>query len=459
MESIGRKVLLVVATLALLVAPGVSGIAAASTCLWDPGTGALSITVDESASLRVSASVILLEGSPCDAGATTATVDLIEIDGTAVANAVVLDHEGGAFGPGAEVEEPGSASEIEIVIALGGGNDQLIVNGGASSEDFSLGTGGANLNADDDVDVTLAGTEFVQLLGQGGNDTLSAAGSAVVGVGFSGDLIVGGGSGIDTITGGPTGDELFGGDDADFLMGLGGVDNLVGAAGSDILIGGPLRDTIDGGPGADTADYSGAPAGVSVDLAGAVSGGAGADDLTAVEHVIGSRFADTLTGNSIANELFGRGGNDVINGRGGSDAMEGEGGTRDVVSFAGAPSAITASLTAATASGWGADTLFGFEDVTGSARADVLSGSAGANTIKSGAGADRVGGGGGLDRLIGASGADRLNGGESHDRLEGGDGPDVLHGNAGNDALLGGPGIDTCFQDGGSGTKASCERP
>jgi Ca2+-binding RTX toxin-like protein len=448
---------LVVASLSLVVTPWLTGPAAGATCLWNPGSATLEVTIDDVTSLAVSGTDILVDGDVCVVGATTEDVDLIDIEGSALDDDdLVLDLEE-AFAPGAAAET--GDPEIEIAVDLGAGEDVLIVNGGPASEDIALGADGANLNADDDADVTIQGTELVQLLGQEGDDSLSAAGNAVVGAGYSGDLLIGGGVGSDTITGGPTGDELAGGDDHDFLIGLGGVDNLVAGAGSDLLVGGPRADTLNGGPGGDTVDYSGAAAGVKVNLSGPVSGGAGSDQVAGIEHVIGSDFADTLVGNGLANELLGGAGNDTINGRGGGDFLDGEAGTRDVVSFAGAPSAITANLTTGTASGWGADTVFDFEDVTGSARADAITGTNGANTVRGGGGGDTVGGRGGVDRLIGGAGGDRLNGGDSHDRLEGGDGADLLHGNAGNDALNGGPGTDTCFQDAGSGTKTSCERP
>jgi Ca2+-binding RTX toxin-like protein len=73
---------------------------------------------------------------------------------------------------------------------------------------------------------------------------------------------------------------------------------LEGAAGSDTLI---------GGVGIDTASYAGSAAGVSVNLAtGAMSGGdAAGDTLSGLEQVLGSGFADTLTGNALANTLWG----------------------------------------------------------------------------------------------------------------------------------------------------------
>src|SRR3546814_17218224 len=61
---------------------------------------------------------------------------------------------------------------------------------------------------------------------------------------------------------------------------------------------------------------------------GAVSGGdAQGDSLSAIEAVVGSGFADTLTGDADANRPEGGGGNDAIDGGAGADAMIG--GDRD----------------------------------------------------------------------------------------------------------------------------------
>ena len=510
-----RRAIVGVVSAALLAVPWMAGTAGAvSTCEWNGGSATLTITVDGTAGLKVSGTDILLGGAPCVVGATTDVVDTIEFDGTAGNDGVVLQHEGGPFAPGAE-DEPGSTPEIEIVVSLGAGDDDLIVNGGPGQDAYSLGAEGANLNADDDVDLTFTGVEEVQLLGQGEDDTLSAAGDGVVGAGFSGGLIVGGGAGNDSITGGPTGDLLIGGDDSDFLLGLGGVDVILGGADGDLLRGGALSDDLDGGSGSDTVDYTDAPMAVTVDL---VAGASGADDLLGLEHVVGSPFADRIFGNAGPNELSGGGGNDRINGRGGADAMDGEGGPRDLVSFGGSPAAVTASLEAATATGWGSDSLFDFERIEGSSRNDRLTGSSGADELLGGAGNDTLRGLGGadrlrpglgndtvrgeagkdtldvtaatrgvtidlaagtstgegadslsgiesaigsrfLDRISGNAGANTLTGRDGADVLQGRGGPDELRGNGGNDTLNGGPGVDVCVQGAGSGPMSACEAP
>ena len=67
--------------------------------------------------------------------------------------------------------------------------------------------------------------------------------------------------------------------------------------GNDTIRGGAGNDTLDGGADSDTIDYSTASAGVTINMAtGAVTGGAGSDALTGFENIIGSGFADVVTG-------------------------------------------------------------------------------------------------------------------------------------------------------------------
>ena len=64
-------------------------------------------------------------------------------------------------------------------------------------------------------------------------------------------------------------------------------------------------------------------AGVIVRLiAGAQNtGGAGIDTLTSIEHLLGSRYGDALTGNALANIFTGGAGLDTLTGQGGADVF------------------------------------------------------------------------------------------------------------------------------------------
>ena len=159
--------------------------------------------------------------------------------------------------------------------------------------------------------------------------------------------------------------------------------------GDDLIVG---NDFLEGGEGSDTfaISYTEQPITVDLNKAGMQPTGQGEDTIVGVENVEGSEFGDTLRGNAAVNELQGFGGNDTIEGRGGNDVLEGSTGT-DTLGYAEAPAGVTVDLGANKASGGdGADTISGFENVTGSIFADVLTGSALQNTISALGGNDQV---------------------------------------------------------------------
>jgi Ca2+-binding RTX toxin-like protein len=270
--------------------------------------------------------------------------------------------------------------------------------------------------------------------------------------------------------------------------------NAQGGEGNDFIQGTVGNDTLDGGNGTDTASFatafSSTSAGVTVSLAvtGAQNtGAAGTDTLISIENLIGSQYNDTLTGNAGAN---------VMEGGAGDDTMDGAAGT-DTASYAGAAAGVTVSLglqgAAQNTGGAGTDTLSNFENLTGSAFADVLTGNAALNTLVGGAGDDVLNGNsagtvvaGVVDILNGGDGNDvasfatytasvlaqldgansvtvavggvnqatlisveGLIGGQANDRLLGDARANVLSGLAGNDDLAGNDGDDTL--DGGEG--------
>jgi Ca2+-binding RTX toxin-like protein len=90
----------------------------------------------------------------------------------------------------------------------------------------------------------------------------------------------------------------------------------------------------------------------------------------------------------------------------------------DTVSYAGAAGAITVFLWGSQASGAdGADTLYNFEKVIGSAFNDRLDGTNSANDLSGGAGADSLYGYAGADTITGGAGNDLLDGGADADRF------------------------------------------
>lgn len=220
-------------------------------------------------------------------------------------------------------------------VATGQGNDTLKdIEGLAGSEMADTLTGDRAPNF---------------IFGDQGNDTISLSG---VPAGSSESDFAEGGPGNDRITGSnafdvvtylaaPSGvtvdlqsGTVSGGEGNDTLLSIEGVDGsgfadtLSGSADDDAFQGNGGADTIDGRMGDDVLVYFSAGGGVTVDLgAGTASGGgAGNDSLISVEDVIGSSFADTITGNDVGNFLGGGGGNDVLSGLAGGDALIGDAG-------------------------------------------------------------------------------------------------------------------------------------
>jgi serralysin len=151
--------------------------------------------------------------------------------------------------------------------------------------------------------------------------------------GEGGDDALEGNGGHDTLSGGDGNDTLGGGTGDDSLSGGSGSDRLNGGDGNDRVRAGDDHgsDVYAGGAGIDTVDYSGADAGVKVNLATGTGAGVatgdlahvGSDTFTGFEKARGGAFDDRITGNSGANTLAGGNGNDSLAGGAGSDLLLG----------------------------------------------------------------------------------------------------------------------------------------
>jgi Ca2+-binding RTX toxin-like protein len=361
-----------------IVAPGVLLSAppalAVVTCVFAGGTAAIAFGPGDAITVVRSGSEIQVNGAPCIGlpNATVTNTDAITFAGLATGDeTITIDLSGGPFAPGATAEGAGT-SEIEFSgIVLGGGTDSLSIVGSSGADTVAFSSGGVDLSGDGDVDVTfgvggLGTIESFTMNGAGGDD----AGSAT---GFTQPLV------------------------------------LNGSAGDDVLSGGSGNDQINGGTGVDAASYASASAAVTVDLS--VTGaqntnGAGSDTLTAIERLIGSAFADTLSGGPSSDSLDGAAGNDVLAGRGGADTLTGGTGV-DALDYSEAGERVVVDLSTGNVSGGaGEDTITGSESVTGSAFADSLVGDANVNALAGGSGNDVVEGGAGDDELDGGAGSD-----------------------------------------------------
>lgn len=215
---------------------------------------------------------------PCGA-ATTSNTDLVLIQGGGQAGVLFLADQGaGPFAPGFTAE-PTGVSEIEFEFHPSGA---FVFIGTPAPAVVRLGTAGANVNGDDDVDVTLFSTpagfgyvggpgdddiaatgglgtgdpatlEFVGN-GGGGDDVLAAGAGRAFLEGFGGDDVVRGGPKGDVLTGGGGDDRVVGGAGRDRIEGKAGDDRLLGKRGKDRINGGPGRDRCAGGPGKDAVE-------------------------------------------------------------------------------------------------------------------------------------------------------------------------------------------------------------
>ena len=189
--------------------------------------------------------------------------------------------------------------------------EALIVRLGDGA-DHARATANASVDAGAGDDVLEGGTTD----GGPGNDVIT------------GDGTHRGGDGDDRITGGQS---VAGGsgDDVIELTGRGGADP---GPGRDVVLGSPGddhltdsdedRDRIEGRGGYDVLSYENRPRMVIVDLSPAARV-PGDDDLTGVEHVVGTPGTDVLQGDEGPNSFDGGGGEDQIYGRGGADTLLG----------------------------------------------------------------------------------------------------------------------------------------
>lgn len=271
----------------------------------------------------------------------------------------------------------------------------------------------------------------------------------------------------DILTGTEGDDFIYGGAGNDILDGRGGNDTLDGGDGDDVLIGSAGTDAYDGGAGFDTLSFANwLGSGVNVELGspfgpirpGFVSiGGVASGRTTGIERVIGSAFADRLTGNRFGETtLEGGDGDDTLEALGDNNILIGGRGA-DHMRISGSGNLIIAE---------GNDTISGLYEPAIAANTVRFSGRYADYQITQENGAtvftradERIsvsrieryefadvvltGPLTGTQDILGSSGADRIRGTREGDRIIGGDGDDILIGDAGYDILDGGAGVDT----------------
>lgn len=395
-----------------------------------------------------------------------------------LANVMSASEAGGQVSPG--------------VTFLGrGGNDTLQGGSGADTldggdgDDVLIGLGGINVlkggKGDDTYHVSSSADKITEVAGQG-FDLVIAYTSYTLAANVE-KLELAEGLAINGV-----GNTL-----ANTILGNSAANTIDGGAGNDTIAGGAGNDTLKGGTGIDVVSYADAASAITIDLAVLTSqsdGDGGLDTLSGFENIIGTAYADKLTGDKLAN---------VIEGGADADTLDGGLGL-DSLSYAGSAAGVMVTLVKggqAIVAGGDAtgDIATGFESITGSAHDDVLTGDTDANVLTGLAGNDTLDGKGGIDTLVGGlgddiyvldvigdkvvelagEGSDTVRIGASYvlganlenlelqgsgdlagtgndlaNKLTGTSGKNTLDGGAGADTLIGGAGDDTYVVDNGS---------
>ena len=307
---------------------------------------------------------------------------------------------------------------------------------GSTHDDMITGDGGINYLrgwSGDDTLIGGAGNDYLQ--GDLGADTLdggagindwayyaSSTSGLTVNMGDTslntgeavGDTYIN----IENLTGSRYSDHLTGDSSNNQIRGFLGDDMLFGGDGRDFLRGDEGADVHDGGNGLDWAYYVANSTAVTVDLgANTASGGqATGDTFFNVERVFGSRYDDSITGDSGANYLRGYLGNDILIGGDGNDFLQGDagadtmdgGGGLDWAYYASSQNGLSINLGDANqntgeASG---DSYISIENVFGTKFDDIITGDSGDNYLRGFTGDDIINGGAGNDILRGEAGSD-----------------------------------------------------
>ena len=389
---------------------------------------------------------------------------------------------------------------------LGGGTIIVAAHSGRDIFGYSDAISGVTrYRLTDAADIIMGGSHGINVQGRAGDDLLQGGGEFNRLEGMDGN---------DTLIGGPVNDHLIGGngDDTFYLQDTGPTrwgDFVLPGLGNNTIYADPVF-LPDGFRDGHDLSFQDMQVGVTANLATGTAIAVGmTTTFSEVHFLIGSGFADTLTGGAAQFDGFegfvGHGGDDVIDGGTGHDRVayidevvagydnaEGNSvhGTQGVV----------VNLTAGTAiDSYGAtDTLISIEEIIGTPFADSIYGSAANDVFEGLAGNDGLDGAGGrnlvrynrehefggnsgvyvdlsnfyaidsfgntdtilnfrdvqgtrYDDVIIGDGLDNwLAGEEGNDQIHGGDGNDVLQGGDGNDTLDGGTGDN--FFLGGRGT-------
>ena len=337
-----------------------------------------------------------------------------------------------------------------------------------SSVSYSLSPGAFGLQGFGIENLTLTGTANVSATGNSLNNVLLGNIGANVFFGTAGNDTLNGGAGNDTANYSALGRVVTLGAFGVLNKGDSGTDSLVSI---ETIIGSNLLgDTVDHS-GASVAPATGTVTNLTsglVTVNGSTSPLPLSFKVSQFEHVIGSAFADSITGDGGNNSLNGAAGADTLGGTAGNDTLNGGAGN-DTANYSALGRVVTLGAFGVLNKGdSGTDSLVSIETIIGSnllgdtvdhSGASVAPATGTVTNLTSGlvtvngstsplplsfkvsqfehvigsAFADSITGDGGNNFLAGAAGGDTLDGGAGNDTLIGGDGSDVLTGGAGND--------------------------
>jgi Ca2+-binding RTX toxin-like protein len=412
------------------------------------------------------------------------SVSVLEItgNGTLVARDHVLDTLASRFGQITSLETV--THDGSVFVLAGGGDDGITL--------MSLLPGGRLIHLDSLADGLSTSLQNVTAIGATAlNGRLAIYATSETEPGLT-RLNVDLGSFGDAVLGNGTDEQLFGSGQDDILWGRGGDDTLTGRGGDDIFVFDrpvanvritdfdPARDRLDlsmlpmfHGPA--QLDAMGAPNGITLGYNNTFTlhlnrTGGGTIDLgeitfeTALSHLptgngggvpqapapaaslIGSRYADALSGNSGHDLIRGNAGRDTLMGHDGNDTILAGQSDDRVIGGAGHDSLNGQTGDDTLLGGAGNDTIlgvFGEDLILGGMGDDEINGQTGEDTIHGGAGNDSIRGSYFDDTLYGDGGNDTLDGGALDDLVHGGTGHDEINGVTGNDRLFGEQGNDT----------------
>ena len=205
-------------------------------------------------------------------------------------------------------------------ILSGSGDDTLIgssglnyIYGGLGNDFIYGGAGDDKLYGEEGNDTIVGGVGYDTIDGGAGIDTVSYFDASSVTLSLRGSSY---GTATATYSGVSYNDRLY------------SIENVIGSSGDDTIQGNEEDNVLDGAGGKNTVSYSGAAAGVTVDLGitAAQNTGDGNDTLLNFSNLTGSSQDDILKGNDNSNIIKGGNGADTIYGIGGSNFLYGEAG-------------------------------------------------------------------------------------------------------------------------------------